>query len=158
MKLIPYGKLLLRTHFSVDKVEKIIGEHAKKVDIEKGFYAQRAGIFMGKIVGNKFAIGPLFCWRLCGQTMFIGEVKEDDEGTYLDIVTRGSYAQCAFLLAAFFWITWYSYNNLSIHATIAQVIVFLGVLSFFVHCFWEDVNNFKAYLCEILEAREPGEK
>ena len=115
------------TSNDVDKVEKIIGEHAKKVDIEKGFYAQRAGIFMGKIVGNKFAIGPLFCWRLCGQTMFIGEVKEDDEGTYLDIVTRGSYAQCIFLLAAFFWITWYSYNNLSIHATIAQIIVFLGV-------------------------------
>ena len=82
---------------------------------------------------------------LGSHTMFIGEVKEDDEGTYLDIVTRGSYAQCAFLLAAFFWITWYSYNNLSIHATIAQVIVFLGVLGFFVHCFWEDVNNFNNY-------------
>ena len=158
MKLIPYGRLLLRTHYSVERVEKITGEHAKDVDIEKGFYAQRAGVFMGKIVGNKFCIGPLFCWRLCGQTTFEGEVKEDEAGTYLDIVTRGSYIQCTLILAAFLGISVYSLINLSLSVAIAQIVICLIVLAFFVRCFWEDVANFQSYICEILEARVPEEK
>lgn len=155
MKLLPYGRLMLRTHFSPEKVEKIIKEHIRDLDMEQAFNAQRAGIFMGQISNNSFAIGPWFCWRLCGQTLFEGKVQTDAQGTYLDIVTRGSYLQCGLYYVAIIGVSIYNYCTSSLLATLVQLAIFLVIHGIFVHCFWEDVKNFQVYLCEILEAREP---
>ena len=53
MKLIPYGRLLLRTHYSVERVEKIIGEH---------------GCHWHPI-GWLFALSGLICWAGISQVI-----------------------------------------------------------------------------------------
>lgn len=158
MHIIPYGKLILRTHYSPEKVEHTIKNHIRDLDMIQAFNAQRAGVFMGKINGSKFAIGPWFGWRLCGQTLFEGQVKTDEGGTYLDIVTRGSYLQCGLYYLGIIGVTVYNYLNVSLTSTLVQLIFLLAIQGFFVYCFWEDVENFKTYLCEILDAREPKKK
>ena len=158
MRIIPYGKLVLRTGYSEDMVEKIIKEHIRDLEMEQAFYAQRAGVFMGKMAGKHFAIGPWFCWRLCGQTIFEGEIKSEDTGSVLEIVTRGSYLQCALYYLAIIGITVYNFLTATPTVALAQLAVLLIIYGFFVHCFWEDVDNFKEYLCEVLKAREPARK